>query len=311
VGVVGLELSRADFYEKELTFQVSCSYGPGRYDPLYEEGGRDYPVGFVRWTEQRNFEAVLDMMAAGRLHVMPLISHRFDLTRAGEAYRILETEANSLGILLGYRDVTDRSEQSLRTSFVGLGGNVLRLSKPNDSVVMGFIGAGNYASQMLIPAFKGTKAILKLVASARGVSAVHAGKKHGFEKATTDSQAVLNDPDVNAVVVATRHDSHAHYVCEALRARKHVFVEKPLAITREQLAQIESTFYEVNESRPFTATTPDQAGVLVMVGFNRRFAAHVEKIKSLVAAVREPKSFVITINAGSIPAEHWTQNPEV
>jgi predicted dehydrogenase len=180
------------------------------------------------------------------------------------------------------------------------------------SVVVGFIGSGNYASQVLIPAFKGTSAILKSVASAKGVSGVYAGRKYGFEETTTDSDAVLRDAAVNTVVVATRHDSHARYVCQALLAGKHVFVEKPLAITRQGLAEIEKTFHEVNATQADHAPVRAEAGaLLLMVGFNRRFAPQIQKIKTLLAGVQEPKSFVMTVNAGSIPAEHWTQDPEI
>lgn len=312
VGVVGLELSRADFYEKELSFQVSCSYGPGRYDPLYEEGGQDYPVGFVRWTEQRNFEAVLDMMADGRLDVAPLISHRFDLANAEEAYQLVAKGGSSLGILLKYPGVAEQSHESLRTSTVRLTGDSPRAARPADSVVVGFIGSGNYASQVLIPAFKGTSAILKSVASAKGVSGVHVGKKYGFEETTTDSGAVLRDAEVNTVVVATRHDSHAQYACQALLARKHVFVEKPLAITRQGLEEIEKVFHEMNAPQAGPAASGAEAGaLLLMVGFNRRFSPQVQKVKTILTGMGEPKSFVMTVNAGSIPAEHWTQDPEV
>jgi len=312
VGVVGLELSRADFYEKELSFQVSCSYGPGRYDPQYEEGGQDYPVGFVRWTEQRNFEAVLDMMAEGRLDVAPLISHRFDFAHAEGAYQLVAKGNSSLGILLKYPKVAEHSHESLRTSTVRLTGDSPRAARSADSVVVGFIGSGNYASQVLIPAFKGTAAILKSVASAKGVSGVHAGKKYGFEETTTDSQVVLRDAEVNTVVVATRHNSHAQYVCQALHARKHVFVEKPLAITRQGLEEIEKTYHEMNASHSGSTSARAEAGaLLLMVGFNRRFSPQVQKIKILLTGVREPKSFVMTVNAGSIPAEHWTQDTEV
>jgi predicted dehydrogenase len=302
VGVVGLELSRADFYEKELTFQVSCSYGPGRYDPAYEEGGHDYPIGFVRWTEQRNFEAVLDMMADGRLDMAPLITHRFDLSRAEEAYRLL-TAGGSLGIVLRYPGAEEQSDASLRARHVCLAERPPRPAKPRDSVVLGFIGAGNYASQILIPAFKQTPAVLKTVISAKGVSGVHAGQKHGFEETGTEAQSVLADAEINTVVVATRHESHARYVCEALRAGKHVFVEKPLAITREELSEIAQTYEKVNGG--------DGGAWLLMVGFNRRFAPHVQKMKALLSSVQEPKTLVMTVNAGAIPSDHWTQDPEV
>ncbi len=312
VGVVGLELSRADFYEKELSFQVSCSYGPGRYDPLYEERGQDYPLGFVRWTEQRNFEAVLDMMADGRLDVAPLISHRFDLSHAEEAYQLVAKGSGYAGILLQYPREKNQAPDSRETATVRLTPEPARPTRPVDSVVLGVIGSGNYATQVLIPAFKSTSAVLKTVASASGVSGVHAGKKYGFEETTTDSASVLRDPSVNTVVVATRHDSHARYVCEALRARKHIFVEKPLAITREELDMITTIFNETHAGGPHPVSNGVASGApLLMVGFNRRFAPQVQKIKTLLSGVREPKSLVMTVNAGAIPPEHWTQNPAV
>ncbi|MCP9440081.1 MAG: bi-domain-containing oxidoreductase [Nitrospira sp.] len=302
VGVVGLELSRADFYEKELTFQVSCSYGPGRYDPSYEEGGHDYPIGFVRWTEQRNFEAVLDMMADGRLDIAPLITHRFDLSCAQDAYRLL-TAGGSLGIVLHYPGPDEQSNDSLQTRYVRLADRLPHAAQPRDRVTLGFVGAGNYASQILIPSFKGTSAVLKTVISAKGVSGVHAGKKHGFEETGTETHSVFADPEIDTVVIATRHESHARYVCQALRAGKHVFVEKPLAITSEELADIETVYREVNAG--------DAGALLLMVGFNRRFAPHVQKMKALLSSVQGPKTFVMTVNAGAIPLDHWTQDPAV
>lgn len=299
VGVTGLELSRADFYEKELSFQVSCSYGPGRYDPLYEEGGQDYPFGFVRWTEQRNFEAVLDMMADRRIDVEPLISHRFPLEEAKKAYELVMGAGPSLGILLKYRDESQQSNEVLRTSTVEL---APRSSIRADSPVVGFIGAGNYSTQVLIPAFKRAGVNLEVIASSGGVSGVHAGRKFGFHRATTDTESLLADPALNAVVITTRHDSHAHFVCRALEAGKHVFVEKPLAITERQLAEVIQTYEAVRAK--------GQAPIL-MIGFNRRFAPQVAKMKELLASVHEPKSLIMTVNAGMIPADHWTQDPNV
>jgi predicted dehydrogenase/threonine dehydrogenase-like Zn-dependent dehydrogenase len=300
VGVTGLELSRADFYEKELSFQVSCSYGPGRYDPSYEEGGHDYPVGFVRWTEQRNFEAVLDLMATGALDVAPLISHRFSLTQAEQAYSLLASGEPSLGIVLEYaRDDDSR----LSASEVVLGQapspqDARKANAPARDASVAFVGAGNYAGRVLIPAFKVAGANLRTIASAGGVSAVHFGKKFGFLKASTDWAASIADADVNTVVVATRHDAHARQVLAALRAGKHVFCEKPLCLTLADLAEIEA------EAR----ARPSQ---ILMVGFNRRFAPQVQRIKQLLASVTEPKCFVMTVNAGTIPADHWTQDKAV
>jgi predicted dehydrogenase len=300
VGVVGLELSRADFFEKELTFQVSCSYGPGRYDPSYEEKGNDYPVGFVRWTEQRNFEAVLDMMSDGRLDVKPLISHRFKIEDAIEAYELISGGPPSLGILLEYPDASAKPEAEVRRTSVELPKPATPPAKGNASI--GFIGSGNYATGVLIPAFKAAGARLRTVASSGGVSGLHAGRKFGFESTTTDTDGVFRDPAVNAIVISTRHDSHASMVCQALRAGKHVFVEKPIALKTDELREIEAARAEA---------AAKGAAPLVMVGFNRRFAPQVVRLKSLLRGANGPKSFVMTANAGAIPAEHWTQDRDI
>lgn len=318
VGVTGLELSRADFFEKELTFQVSCSYGPGRYDPNYEEKGNDYPVGFVRWTEQRNFEAVLDMMSDGRLDVRRLISHRFPIGEALGAYELVGGAAPSLGIVLEYPDRAAKSDAELRRQTVALGAHGAGAPAGAAAGTRGaasgqggtgarapsvaFIGSGNYATAVLIPAFKASGASLRTVASAAGVSGLHAGRKFGFEETTTDTAGVLADPRVDAVVVTTRHDNHADLVCQALAAGKHVFVEKPIALTLAELDRIERAW---NDARA-AGRKP-----VVMVGFNRRFARQVQRMKELLAGVGGPKSFVMTVNAGAIPAEHWTQDRDV
>lgn len=294
VGVTGLELSRADFYEKELSFQVSCSYGPGRYDPDYEEKGQDYPLGFVRWTEQRNFEAVLDMLAEGRIDVRALISHRFALSDFRHAYALVGGAGPSLGIILDYPGEAEKPVEEMTARKVALS-----VAAPKgDAPVVGFIGAGNYAGQVLVPCFRDAGARLKLVASAGGVSGVHVGRRNGFESATTDIDAILADPETNAVVIATRHDAHSRQVCAALRAGKHVFVEKPLALSRQQLNEIAEAYRlaDAKERRILT------------VGFNRRFAPQVVRMKELLDSVKEPKSFIVTVNAGAIPPEHWTQD---
>jgi predicted dehydrogenase len=305
VGVTGLELSRADFYEKELSFQVSCSYGPGRYDANYEEKGVDYPVGFVRWTEQRNFEAVLDMMADGRLDVAPLISHRFAIKDAEQAYALVAGTEPSLGIMLQYPVLSalDLAQTvSLGTTLLSdraKAQSTLNVAGKTPSV--SFIGAGNYATAMLMPVFKKAGAHLRSVVSAAGVSGVHAGRKFGFETASTDSDAILADPDTQAVVITTRHNSHAAYTIKALEAGKHVFVEKPLCLTKSELADIEAAY--AGSTNNGTDSQP-----LLMVGFNRRFAPQVQKIKQLLSTVSGPKAFILTVNAGAIPAEHWTQD---
>jgi len=296
VGVVGLELSRADFYEKELSFQVSCSYGPGRYDAAYEEGGHDYPVGFVRWTEQRNFEAVLDLMASRVLDVAPLISHRFAFEEAAAAYALLGSNTPSLGIMLDYAD--PQQPDALLTQRIVSIGTLPAVPAVPAAACVGFIGAGNYAGRTLMPAFKAAGANLHTVVTTGGVTGLHYGRKFGFAQVSTDLAALLADAAVDAVVIATRHDSHARLVLQALQAGKHVFVEKPLALTLAELAEIEAAL----AARP---------GQRLMVGFNRRFAPQVVQIKGLLAAVAEPKHFVMTVNAGAVPPEHWTQDRSI
>lgn len=298
VGVTGLELSRADFYEKELSFQVSCSYGPGRYDAAYEAQGRDYPFGFVRWTEQRNFEAVLDMMSSGRLDVSALITHRFAFEDAPRAYQTLTDDRGAIGILLSYS--APASARSIRSVSLA---NMPKYQggKP----VLGLVGAGNYASRMLIPAFKAAGAAFHSIVTAGGTSGVVQGSKAGFVEATTDTDAMFANPSVNTVVIATRHDSHASLVTKALVAGRHVFVEKPLAIRFDEIDSVRQAWETAHR------IAGPSGGPQLMVGFNRRFSPQVQKMKSLLAAVSEPKSFILTMNAGAIPPNHWTQDLEI
>lgn len=295
VGVTGLELNRADFYEKELSFQVSCSYGPGRYDPSYEERGQDYPIGFVRWPQQRNFEAVLDMLASGQLDVAPLISHRFRFDDAPAAYQALTADGSGLGILLNY----DSAAASRTARQVALpAAPQFNPQRP----VIGFIGAGNYASRMLIPAFKAAGAQFHTIVTANGINGVIHGAKAGFASASTDVAAMLAEPAINTVAIVTRHDTHAGFVASALRSGKHVFVEKPLAINHAELAEVEAAYHLAHAAG---------AGPQLMVGFNRRFAPQVQKMKALLQGISEPKSFIMTMNAGAIPENHWTQDQAV
>lgn len=341
VGVTGLELSRDDFFKKELTFQVSASYGPGRYDPNYEEKGQDYPVGFVRWTEQRNFEAVLDMMAMGQLDVKPLISHRFAIAEAEQAFELVGGAEPSLGILLTYPRIeisqqartislremhrspqifgphydegkTDPSDESPFTARIPQGDAAVPKAR------VSFLGAGNYATAVLIPAFKVAGADLRSVASSAGVSGVHAGRKFGFAETTTDSDLLFADSATDAVVITTRHGNHARFVLQALHAGKHVFVEKPLCLTLDELGEIEAAYgspralgpSDNNVQIPVIASGEAARQPILMVGFNRRFSQQVQKMKSLLRSVSGPKSMVMTVNAGAIPAEHWTQDLE-
>ena len=300
VGVTGLELSRADFYEKEITFQVSCSYGPGRYDTEYEIKGQDYPFGLVRWTEQRNFEAILKMMQDKRLNILPLISHRFPFEKAEEAYKLISSKEFSLGIVLQYPLKKEKESKDLFSRNIILVQGKNAEKKPSEPVI-GMIGAGNFTNQVLLPALKKTNVRLKSIASSGGVSGTHLGKKHGFEQSITDVDMIFKDPEINVVFITTRHNSHAQFVCRALEAGKNVFVEKPLAITLGGLEKVIEIYNNLRkQSRP-----------TLMVGFNRRFAPHIVKMKSLLDTVKEPKSFIITVNAGGIPADHWTQDPKV
>ncbi len=293
VGVAGLELSRDEFYRKELTFQVSCSYGPGRYDPNYEERGHDYPFGLVRWTAQRNFEAVLDLLAEGRLEVGPLITHRVPIEEAERAYALLQTDRQALGILLTY-------PRSSAAAAADLPPRVVRLPQPGpglDAVSVAMLGAGVHAQRALLPALREAGVRLRTVVSATGVTAAHAGRRFGFELASTDAEAALGAPEVNTVVIATRHDSHARYARVALEAGKHVFVEKPLCLTLEELGAIEQTWRE------------RVSGPVLMVGFNRRFSPLVRRMKRLLEGVTGPRACVVTVNAGALPPGHWVLDP--
>ncbi|HEU4564644.1 MAG TPA: bi-domain-containing oxidoreductase [Gemmatimonadaceae bacterium] len=290
VGVAGLELRRDDFYKKELSFQVSCSYGPGRYDPLHEEKGVDYPAAFVRWTEGRNFAAVLDLMADGRLDPLPLVTHSFPVEEAERAYGVVSGSEPSLGIVLTYAPKDDTASSRARTVTLRA-----RDAAPGRAVV-GWIGAGNFASRMLIPAFAKAGATLDTLASAGGVSAAVVGEQAGFRRATTDTTAMLADPALDTIVVTTRHDSHASWTARALGAGKHVFVEKPLALSREELDDVRRALVE--------------SGKLLCVGFNRRYAPMVRAAKDALARRSGPLVASITVNAGAIPRDHWTQDRE-
>ena len=295
IGVTGLGLSRADFYEKELTFQVSCSYGPGRYDPGYEEKGNDYPIGFVRWTEQRNFQAVLDMMAEKKLNVRPLISHRYSISEAEKAYDLILSSNPSLGILLEY-EIQEFNKKD----------NLIHLTKPKSlgegDIGLSFIGSGSFATKVLIPAFQKTGVSLLGIASKNGVSGSTYGKKFGFQQTTTDVEKLLQDEKSKVVVIASKHDSHAKYVKMALSAGKHVFVEKPLCLTHDELRDLEE-FYET--------LSGDDNKPSLMVGYNRRFSPQIKKIKELLSYYNEPKSFILTVNAGQIPTGHWLHDEEI
>lgn len=290
VGVVGLNLRRADFYEKELTFQVSCSYGPGRYDDDYEQMGHDYPIGHVRWTEQRNFEAVLSVMGSGQLATDPLITDRIRLSDAAEAYERILSDPSTLGVILEYPDQPNRSKTVTIAK---------ETPKATGRVVAAMIGAGNFGKMVMAPALAKTSVRLKYVVEQSNVaSARHVAQKYGFEQATTDANAVWDDDELNTVFIATGHSSHAALVCRALDAGKHVFVEKPLAMNVDEVRQI----IKVTEEHP---------DLQVMVGFNRRYSPHVQKIKELLAGRAEPLAMQFACNAGFIPPDVWVHDREL
>jgi len=292
IGLTGLGLERPEFYSKEIEVRVSCSFGPGRYDPNYYESGLDYPIGFVRWTAQRNFEAILDLLSNKMLQVERLTSSNFKFENAGSAYKALSEDSSLLGVILEY--TSSREARIIRKV------NLKNKSKLNPQVAnIAFVGAGNYASRILIPAFKSSGANLISILSAGGISGAINGKKFGFSSAVADFEEVLEDEKVNSLAIATRHSSHAEFVEKGLRALKNVFVEKPLAIDLEQLSRVEAAYKESQSSN-----NP----VHLMVGFNRRFAPHTKKMMELLEGRTEPLSIIMTINSGSIPLDHWTQN---
>jgi predicted dehydrogenase len=287
VGMVGLNLRRDDFYEKELSFQVSCSYGPGRYDDKYEQGGQDYPYGFVRWTEQRNFQAVLSALHSGAMKVEDLITHRFDLEQAVEAYTAIAKDSGALGVVLNYRGQV-RHEPMLRVT--------TKPAVPVTGPRFGVIGAGSFSRATLLPSLAKAKANLKCVADINATAARDLAAKYRAEQAVTDYKLLLYDPEVAAVLIAVQHNLHARLVCECLQAGKHVFVEKPLAMNEGELQEVVET----------AARAPDR---LIMVGFNRRFSPHVRRAKQLLAGRSGPLCMTMTINAGYIPPEHWVHDP--
>ena len=295
VGVTGLDLSRQDFYEKELNFRVSCSYGPGRYDADYEQKGHDYPIGFVRWTEQRNFEAVLEMMASSALNAATLITHRYSIEQAEEAYSVLAGDESSLGIVLQYPQVVDERAGRRTVAFESARKSFTTATR----AVVGCIGAGNYGGRVLLPIVAKLGAELHTIASANGLSAVHYGKKFGFANASSSVEELLAAKGINTLFIATRHDSHARLASDGLRSGRHIYVEKPLALSREQLEEVEQAHRQAAER-----------GLerIMMVGFNRRFSPHSQRMREILRRIEGPKSIAMLVNAGAVPAAHWTQD---
>ncbi|HCR70631.1 MAG TPA: hypothetical protein DIW23_04230, partial [Anaerolineae bacterium] len=289
-GAVGLNIPRKIYYEKEIAFINSRSYGPGRYDSDYEENGNDYPLGYVRWTEGRNFQAVVDLMASEKLKVQPLISHRFPIERGVQAYEVItgKKKESFLGVLLKYSG-SEKAETKIDFASP--------IRRPLSTVKLGVLGAGLHANFTLLPIIKNNKDYELIgIASAGGFHAQDSGKKFGFHYATSSDDEIINDKNINTVAILTRHDSHADLIIKALKAGKHVFVEKPLAINSHQLSAI---------SKQLKA----DGCPLIAVGFNRRFSPHAQSLKSQISNLREPKYLHYRVNAGYITSYHWTQDP--
>ena len=299
-GAVGLNIPRKIYYEKELSFINSRSYGPGRYDSAYEEDGKDYPLGYVRWTEGRNFESVVALLESGKLKVESLITHRFPIEQAAQAYDVItgRRQENFLGVLITYPESVEKleSEKVVRLNVPTRGPEHVEGFQPSNLVTLGVLGAGLYANATLLPAIKNISEIeLVGIASSGGLHAQHSGKKFGFAYATSSDDEIINDANINTVAILTRHDTHADLVIKALKAGKNVFVEKPLAINSAQLLAISK---QLKNSQS-----------LLTVGFNRRFAPLAQQLFDFYEDHTEPMHVHYRVNAGYIPLNHWTQDP--
>jgi len=297
VGTVGLDIQRNLYYAKELDFRISRSYGPGRYDSAYEQKGRDYPIGYVRWTETRNMEAFLQLLSQGKLDVKPLITHRFPIERAKDAYDLITGKVRQpyLGVLITYPEQAEESHQLelVEKKTAAIKGS----EKP---ICLGVLGAGTFAMGTLLPAVKRLGGVeLVGVCAANGSHARHAAEKFGFRYCATDEQKILSDPDVNTVLIATRHHLHAPQVLAAIKAGKHIFCEKPLCLSELELAEI---------LRAYGSWTPRHP--VLMVGFNRRFAPMAVRMKEFLKESNEPFAMHYRVNAGPIAPDHWTNDPE-
>jgi predicted dehydrogenase/threonine dehydrogenase-like Zn-dependent dehydrogenase len=296
VGTVGMDIERKLYYEKELDFRISRSYGPGRYDSAYEQKGRDYPIGYVRWTETRNMEAFLVLLAEGKLDLKSLITHRFSIHQAQNAYHLISgTDAGSaLGVLITYDEAVEPIQK------IELVPKEKFLRSPSEKTVnIGLIGAGSFATGTLLPAIRTIDGITLVgVCAANGSHSRHSAGKFGFAYCATDDFRVINDPNINTVVIATRHHLHASQVVSAIHAGKHIFCEKPLCMTEEELFEIVRAYIKSPRRQ------------LLMVGFNRRFAPMALQMKSFVDEIRGPLSLHYRVNAGYISRDHWVNDPQ-
>jgi len=308
VGATGMEIPRKTYFEKELTFRISRSYGPGRYDPDYEKKGRDYPIGYVRWTENRNMQAFLQQVAAAKVNLAPLITHRFSIEEALKAYALItgKTDEPYLGILLTYPPAP--AQEGKAVAGLAAPPSSVRPYRPTDGrdypLRIGFLGAGQFAVSTLIPALKKLPQVhLAGVCTQTGISAQSIKNKFGFNYATTEQQEIIADPGVNVVVVATRHNLHCRQVIASLEAGKHVFVEKPLCLNREELSEISQTYSQVRAAG-------DPYPPVLQVGYNRRFAPMAQELKEFLQDIREPLIIHYRVNAGYIPPDHWVHDPQ-
>lgn len=294
VGIIGKEWSRDDFYKKEISFQVSCSYGPGRYDELYEDKAIDYPYAYVRWTEKRNFEAVLELMSTKRLDVSELTTKTVNLEAADKIYTELLNDKSLIGVTITYPQTIESS------SSIRMRSSDKEIAKQSGKGIA-FLGAGQFTKAVLLPKLseiiKSIPAELHTIVSSQGVSSQHLAKKFGFSTISTNVDDVFSNPDISSVFITTRHDTHADLCIKGLKSNKYVFVEKPLCCTESELEQVDES-YKNSKSE-------------IMVGFNRRFSPHSQKVKSYLNSQKGPKSLIFTINAGYIPDNHWTQDPDV
>lgn len=297
VGVTGLNISRDDFYEKELTFQVSSSYGPGRYEKNYEEKGLDYPIGFVRWTEQRNFLSILELMSTKKISPSKFITNRYDIDNVAEKYGQILKSQDSLGILIDYANIQNPDSISKNKPI-----KQLNIDSNQCSPIYGLIGSGEYARRVLIPNLKKEKAMIKTVASQNGLSGYFSAKKNNILNSTTDWEKVINDNQINTIVISTRHNSHAKLIIEALDADKNVFVEKPLCINEDELNQIMESYKNLKDNN---------RNPKIMVGFNRRFSPLTYKLKKKIDSSSNPSSCIITVNAGRLDQNHWLTDPSI
>ena len=289
VGVVGLNLNRTEFYEKELSFQVSCSYGPGRYDPQYENNGIDYPLPYVRWTEQRNFQTILNAIDKNILNVKDLITKKVNLKDYLEVYDDMKSK-NSIGSVLVY----PKSDSKLLNKTI----KINQRKYPNSKGVIGIIGAGNFTSATILPELNKVDATIKCIASSSGLSGTRLAKKYGIPKSTTDYKEIFKDDEIDSVLITTRHDTHAKFVLESLEMGKNTFVEKPLCLNPDELNNIENLLFRLK--------TP-----MLTVGFNRRFSPHLKLIKNSIGENSGPINITATMNAGHISSDHWVQDFEL